>query len=514
MKTKPMDHQVTGCELLAKYDNFMLACEQGTGKTWMLLADTEARFDRNEIDALLVVAPSGVHTNWTRREIPTHLSCDCLAVAYSSGPTKRLLKQIEQVMTKDTDDRKLHILTMSIDSVNTQKGYDIAKRFLIRFRDRCVFALDESSRIKNMTSKRTEKILMLSDFAKIKRPMSGTPITNSPSNAFPQFEFMQPGLLGTTSYRSFVAEYSQLLPPNNRMVLDIIQRRSPGLVAEYRAAMARGDTTVAHDILRRLARMAPQIVATDTEGRPKYRNLEKLRGLMAPHLYRVTKAECLDLPDKIFTNNYFELSPEQRRLYTLVDEEMRWEDEDGNLDVFTAMTKLTKLQQITSGFIHTTEAGLVYVEEGATARIKALMDVVEDIDGKFIIWARYKEEVRSICAALAAAGIEYVEYHGDVSKADREKAIESLQAGSARAFVGNAASGGIGLTLTAAETAIYYSNDFNLETRLQSEDRCHRIGTVNHINYIDLVAINSIDEKIALALQNKEEVATTLLRKA
>lgn len=513
MKTSPMKHQVVGVDLLWNHDHFMLACEQGTGKTWMLLADAEARFDAGEVDALLVVAPSGVHTNWTRREIPTHLGCDYIAAAYSSGPTKTMLRTIDKVMAPDTDERRLHILAMSIDSINTQKGYDLARRFLTRFRDRCVFALDESSRIKNMESLRTKKCIMLGDLAKIKRPMSGTPITNSPSNAFPQFEFMAPGLLGTTSFRAFAAEYTQMLPPNSRLVLDVVQRRNPGLVAEYRAALAREDELTAHDILRRISRLAPQIAATDIDGRPKHRNLDKLRLLMAPHMYRVTKAECLDLPEKIYSNRYFEMSPEQRRVYDHIDQEMRWEDDDGNLDVFNAMTKLTKLQQVTSGFIQTTDLGLIYVEEAATGRIKLLMETIEDIDGQFIVWARYKEEVRSICAALDAAGITYVEYHGSVKKSDREAAVEALQSGSARAFVGNASSGGIGLTLTAAETTIYYSNDFNLETRKQSEDRNHRIGTKNHINYIDLVATNSIDEKIALALQHKEEVATTLLRK-
>jgi len=119
----------------------------------------------------------------------------------------------------------------------------------------------------------------------------------------------------------------------------------------------------------------------------------------------------------------------------------------------------------------------------------------------------YREEIRQIVEALKAAGINAVEYHGGVKEKEREAAIDDFQNGVATAFVGNAQAGGIGLTLTAAQTAIYYSNDFSLELRLQSEDRCHRKGTKGTVRYIDLVAVDSIDEHVATSLQRKGEVA-------
>jgi SNF2 family DNA or RNA helicase len=510
MKTQPMKHQVEGLDRLSKHPYYLLACEQGTGKTWMFMADAEARFLAGQIDGVLVIAPNGVHTNWTRREIPTHMSVPLMACAYTAAPTKRLLKQIEKLFApQDPDERTLRVLAISIDSINTNSGYQMAERFLNAMR--CILILDESSRIKNMESKRTGRCLRLAELARVRRCGSGTPITNSPTNAFAQFEFLRTGLLGTRSYRSFAAEYTQMMPPNSRLVLDVVARRDPNAVRMYRQAIKDGDDVTAANLLRRIARFAPQIPAVDDFGMPRYRNLEKLNKLMEPHMYRVTKAECLDLPEKIYQTHFFELTARQRAIYDFVNEHMRYEHDDGRIDIFNALTKMTKLQQITSGFMINADGEPQYVEELATPRITALIGLIEDIEGKFIVWARYKEEIRSITAALAAAGIEYVEYHGDIRKADREEAVDSLQVGTARAFVGNGQSGGIGLTLTKAETVIYYSNDFNLETRLQSEDRAHRIGTVKNVNYIDLAAVDTIDERIARALQIKEEVASIVL---
>jgi SNF2 family DNA or RNA helicase len=127
------------------------------------------------------------------------------------------------------------------------------------------------------------------------------------------------------------------------------------------------------------------------------------------------------------------------------------------------------------------------------------------------VWARFKEDLRAIAQAFADEGMKVVEYHGDVNDRMREIAVDTFQNGDADVFVGQPQSGGIGLTLTAAETVIYYSNDFNLETRLQSEDRAHRIGTRRNVVYVDLIATDTIDESIALALQRKSDLAAAVL---
>ena len=142
--------------------------------------------------------------------------------------------------------------------------------------------------------------------------------------------------------------------------------------------------------------------------------------------------------------------------------------------------------------------------------MQALLDILSDIDTKVIIWARFKADLRAIERAL---GDLAVAYHGDVSNDQRAIAVERFQNDpKVRYFIGQPQAGGIGLTLTAAECAIYYSNSFDLETRLQSEDRCHRIGTKNNVTYIDIEAPKTIDSKIIKALQSKKSLADVVTK--
>lgn len=484
MKTIGMSQQLEGLRLANGREHFAYFMEQGTGKTWTLLADAERSFSAGLIDGVFVVAPKGVHTNWTRREIPEHLEAPHIALAWTSGMGKRARAKMEDLFIPrgHGDIPLLRILTMNYEALNTKEGWAFAVRFVRSMR--VMAAADESSRIKNHKAIVTKRLMELKPYTEIRRLLNGTPITNSPLDAFGQMQFLEEGLLGTTSYRAFVAEFAEVLPATHPMMLRMI-RENPS------AAYA-------------------QIIAKDERGEPRYRNLDKLKAMLSRNSYRVLKKECLDLPDKIYTQVFFDLSPKQRAAYDLLENDLRVALPSGDFDTVQAIASIVKLQQITSGYVNVDGAPL-YVEEGASARIEAVMQAVEDCPGKFIVWARFVEELRMVCAALRKAGIEVVEYHGATSKEDRETAVDSFQKGSARAFVGNPQAGGIGLTLTAAETVIYCSNSYNSMHRLQSEDRCHRIGTKHSVAYIDIAATNTIDESITRAHQRKTSVARAIL---
>lgn len=478
MKTTPMEHQKEGeRRLLAAPNYYALGAEQGTGKTWMLLNDAENQFNAGRIQGLFVVAPKGVHTNWVRREIPTHLSVPHQAEYWLSGAGKKQMARLERLLRQDPGE-ELMVLTMNVDAVNTKGGFEFATKFMRRFK--CMMVIDESQRIKNPAAKRTKRIMSLAPLAVSRRIASGTLVANSPLDLFGQYEFLRNGILGTTSHRAFTAEYAELLPDNHRLVQEIRSR-------------ARGGN--------------PQVIKRDRFGNPVYRNLEKLQRLMAPHTFRVLKADCLDLPEKIYQTHYFDLTPAQKRLYDSVKDDMRYHRADGEIDTFTALTLINKLRQLTSGFIMV-EGEPTELRE-AKPRMDALQDLVEDIDGQIIIWASFREELRQISEMLAEHGV--VQYHGGINAKEREEAVDKFQSGEARIFVANPAAGGTGLTLTAAKTVIYYSCSFSLEERLQSEDRCHRIGTRHPVVYIDMVATDTIDERIANALQTKEAVAAKIL---
>ena len=483
MKTQGMRHQLQAMQRMVGRPTYALFMEQGTGKTWTLLADAERLYAKGTIDTVLVVAPNGVHLNWVNREIPAHMEGNIVARAWRSGAGVRYMKSLEELfkVREEGQPVPLRVLAVNIDALVTKKGYDFCERFLLT--GKALIILDESSRIKNPDAARTKALMRLRRYASGARIASGTPVTNSPVDVFAQMEFLEGGLLGTTSYRAFVAEYADVLPTTHPLMQNMV-RRNP------KAAYA-------------------QIIARNPDGSPRWRNLDKLQKLLEPHSFRVLKKDCLDLPDKIYKTITFEMNSEQQRAYDKMQDELRIDLGDNVELPVSELAALIKLQQITSGYVNT-PMGVRYVSDD-NPRLKAFMDAVEDVDGKFIVWARFREELDAIRDALIEADIPCVQYHGGVSRDDREAAVDAFQNGDVRVFVGQPQSGGIGLTLTAAETVFYFSNDFNLETRLQSEDRAHRIGTRKNVVYIDLAAENTIDEQIARNLQRKKRTAAVVL---
>lgn len=490
MKTKGMAHQLAALRWANGRAFFGLAMEQGTGKTWTFLADAERAWASGLVDGLLVVAPNGVHLNWTRREIPTHMSGPFIAGEWRTSAGKRERAKLARQLLAPREEGEvpaLRILATSYDALCAKDGFAFAQTFVNA--TRAMIVLDESSRIKNPSALRTARVMRLRSAAVMARIGTGTPITNGPPDIFAQMEFLESGLLGTTSYRAFVAEFAHTMDPK-----DVVGR----------AALQNNP---------RLARM--QTIARNPDGTKRWRNLDRLRELLEPHLFRVLKRDCLDLPEKIYQTHYFELAADQRAAYDALAEEYQiaYVDADGNDALLTVsrLAALMKLQQVTSGFVNLPPrlgetTVLALRPPGSNPRMEALLSALEDVDGPVIIWARFREELQQI-ATLLGESRRVVQYHGGVSEADRHAAVDRFQSGQADTFVGQPQSGGIGITLTAAETVIYYSNDFNLETRLQSEDRAHRIGTRRSVVYIDLAAANTIDEAIARSLQTKQNVA-------
>jgi SNF2 family DNA or RNA helicase len=478
MKTNPMNHQRAGDTFLRERPNAAaLGAEQGTGKTWMLLNDIEVQLVQNRIDAALVIAPKGVHTNWVVEEIPKHLSLRCDAIAWSNSKSAKSVKVLKAFLTKDPRAKAVKILSMNFDAINTKDGYKVAKLFLETFR--VVMIVDESQRIKNPAALRTKKIHNLGKLAVSRRIASGTLVANSPLDLYGQFTFLDPKIFKGQSYRAFTSEYAEILPATHPMVAQIIASQR--------------------------LRGVPQIVKKDKRGRSMYKNTDKLAKIIAPFTYRVTKEECLDLPAKIYKKHFFNLSKQQAALYNQIKEEMCIVRDDGDIDTLTALTAINKLRQVTSGFIimDGIPAQLVNAEE----RLKALEECLEDNETPAIIWATFTEEIRMICKLLHGNGKTFVQYHGETSNEDRSKAVSLFQAGAANYFVGNPAAGGTGITLNKARSVVYYSCNYSLEQRLQSEDRAHRIGTRFPVVYTDLVALKTVDEQIAKALQNKQEAA-------
>ncbi len=496
MKTKGMKQQLRALDAMEGKRNFALFMEQGTGKTWTTLADVERCFTGNKIDALLVWAPKGVHSNWVLREISQHLGVPCVAYAWN-GPvkTKKQKEGLAKLYTPEDRFRvpTLRVLTMNFEAMLRPEGQEVVREFINSFRVMAV--VDESKKIGNPNTKRTKNIIKAGRAATARRILSGKPLTKAPMDLFSQFDFLKEGLLGTTSYRAFVSEYAVLLDPKSSQMQGLIRKMGP------KAAFAQVVAT---------EKVVDEATGAVVE-RKKYKNLDKLSTMIAPHVFRVRKSECLDLPPKVYKKVFFDMSPAQQVIYDELKDELAYVSQTDGPKSFVAIAARAKMQQCTSGYVNVNGKPELMAPED-NPRMQEFLDVVDDIpeDKSFIVWAIGREEIRQIVEKLNEEGISTVEYHGGVSDDDREKAIDAFQGGRARAFVCNKAAYA-GLTLTRATYSLYYSCDFDNDVRAQSEDRCHRIGTTESVLYVDFIARGTINEDVVASLAFKDTIAEMVI---
>ena len=460
-KTKPYEHQEEALLKSFNRKNYAYFMEMGCGKSKVLIDNITWLYENKHIDTAIIIAPKGVYMNWKNSEIPTHLPDDVPNNVYvwKSGANKSEKIVLEEgVKTRD----KLRILLVNVEAFATAK----IKRYLEAFihRSNFMLAVDESTTIKNIKAKRTKSILKLGQLAKYRRILTGSPITQSPMDLYSQCYFLDKELLGFDSYWSFQGRYA------------IIRQ-----------------TRIGNHSFQ-------QIVG--------FRNLSELTDKLHRFSYRITKEQALDLPEKIYTTREVNLTSDQIKHYnSMKDSAVALLDGGDMVTAPEVMTRLLRLQQLLCGYLVTDDGETVEI---ANHRIDAMLDTIEEMDGKVIIWSRFRHDIKKIRKALEKdyGSGTVVTYYGDTSQEDRDKAIDRFQNDEGtKFFVGNAQTAGRGLTLTAATNVIYYSNDFNLETRIQSEDRCHRIGQKNNVLYVDLVVPDSIDIHIVKVLQSKITLA-------
>ena len=466
-KTKPYEHQLQALEKSWAQDTYALFMEMGTGKSKVLVDNIAILYDRGAVRGALIIAPKGVYKNWNDIEFPTHMPehVEYTKVLWEPNITKKKQHELDTLFL---DDDKLKVLIMNVEAFSTTKGLDFAHRFLNIFVGRALIGIDESTTIKNPTAKRTKNILKIADLAKYRRILTGSPVTKSPLDLYSQCEFLDPYHLGHQSYYSFRARYANM-----------IDRNFGG---------------------RRV-----QIVGS-------YRRLPELTEKLEKFSYRVLKEDCLDLPPKVFTKRIIELTDEQKKVYAQMKREAVAELEGKVMSTMNVMTQLMRLHQVTCGHFKADDDTITEIKNN---RIDSLLELLEETEGKVIIWANYRADIKNIVAALKKAygDASTVEYHGGVDPTLRQDNIAQFQQKNSptRYFVGNAQTGGYGITLTAANTVVYYSNSYDLEKRLQSEDRAHRIGQTGSVTYVDLMAENTIDERIVKALRKKINLANEIM---
>ena len=463
-KTQPYEHQRIALERSYDKINYAYFMEMGCGKSKVLIDNMAWLYENKKIDTAIVVAPKGVYRNWQTSEIPAHLHDDIEREVYVWNPNPNKTQK-EHLVSGIKERGKLRILLVNVEGFATTKLKAFVEKFV---RDSTfLLAVDESTTIKNPKAKRTKALVALGKAASYRRILTGSPVTKSPMDLYAQCGFMDKALLGFESFYSFQGRY----------------------------AITRTQRMGGHSF--------QQIVG--------YRNLDELSAKLEKFSYRVTKDEALDLPDKIYTVRHVSLTDDQIKHYMSLKNAAIALLDDGDLVSAPAvMTQLLRLQQVLCGHLMTDDGDLV---EFKTRRIDALLETIEEMSGGVIIWSRFRYDIRNIEAALKKAYGEdsTVNYYGDTSDSDRELAIKRFQDRDARFFVGNPQTAGKGLTLNAASNVIYYANDFNLESRVQSEDRCHRIGQKNTVTYVDFVSKGTVDEHIVKTLRAKIDLSAKTL---
>ena len=464
-KTKPYEHQVTALEKSWNKEEYGYFMEMGTGKSKVLVDNIAMLYDKGKINSALIIAPKGVYRNWFSQEIPNHLPShiDHKTILWTAATSKAKDKEYQQLFKIDYD---LHILVMNVEAFSTKKGLEFATKFLNCHK--AIMAVDESTSIKTPTAKRTKAILSLGKLAKYRRILTGSPVTKSPLDLYTQCNFLHEELLGFNSYYTFRNRYATM-----------IDRNFGG---------------------RRV-----QIVGG-------YKRLDELSDSLKKFSYRVLKEDCVDLPEKVYIQREVELSDEQRHIYATMKSAALAQLKGKMATAPHLLTQLMRLHQITCGHLKNDDDTITEIKNN---RMVELLDVLDEVEGKVIIWANYVYDIQQIVKAISKKFGEdsIVQYYGAIQADVRQKNIERFQDpnSDARFFVGNPQTGGYGITLTAANNVIYYSNGYDLEKRLQSEDRAHRIGQKKSVTYVDFITPKTVDEKIVKALRKKMNIATEIM---
>ena len=515
--------------------------EQGLGKTAPTIRTIEHLYLADRIDAVVIVAPNGVHRNWISDELPKHAGVSWRGMDWHSdrgkGQDKALEKLLEQTPGRRTE---LAYFAITYDAVLTPRGRAAVLKFKERF-PRFLFVIDEASKVRNPEALRTKKVAALRQFARYVRLLNGTPIGNSALDVYSQMKLLDDrfwirhGIGSFTAFRSRFAIVKKIQVGGEDDRADRARHSHEPIVphdatAEGIAAYEQLDLGFDLDEIltakEKREVMRPATAHSEPEKKKTvgrtiemvvgFRELDKLKEMIAPVSTRLTKEDSgVQLPPKLYSRLLFDLPIEQRRAYDQLRREYMIELESGTLITAPiAMVRVLRLQQIACGYLPNPDdpenPKLFYNDDGKNARLQLLLERLEDTPHQAIIWARFTHDVDSICRALGPP--KCTRYDGLVSQKDRDAGIDQFKQGKKKFCVAKAASMGMGLSLPMAKSVYYFSNTFSYIERLQSEDRAHRLvgGGMSAVCYYDLIASRTVDEKILRSLQDCQDVANKI----
>jgi SNF2 family DNA or RNA helicase len=462
-KTEPRKKQMEALNKVYGNKAIALYMDMRTGKTKVVIDLACAMRMQGYADRMLVICPLSIRNNWLR-EFKIHAPFEVDVHLLDTSHPKKF---DNWYFTK----HDFKCLIIGVESLAAGSAFRFAERFLMSS-TKAIMAVDESSKIKNHTAIRAQNCVKLGRLCETRIAMTGTPIANGPMDVFMQFEFLDPNIIGLGDFYSFRNRYAVMGGYEDKQIIG-------------------------------------------------YNHLDELTEIIEPFVFQVRKDEVFpDAPKKIYVRREIKLSKEQRRLYDQVKKSQMIQTDNKFLIIQNTLDKMLRLQEITGGIVSYSvaeeemqEKGQKYYREyieGPNPKLEELLFCVEENPGSTIIWCAYKEEIQLVKKALVIAYGEdqVVELHGDVDEATRDLNVNVLfQGKKARFMVANAATGGMGLTMSAAAVEIYYSNTFNYIDREQSEERAFGPDKPNGTVIIDILAEGTVDEHILNALVDKKNIS-------
>lgn len=475
--TEPFPHQAEVFERTRDLEGYALFWEQGVGKTKPTIDTACYMYEQKRIDVLVVVAPSGVHRNWLTDEIPAHMPTRIrdTATTFMWDTAKAGNVSYKAALETLLDyNSGLVVIAISYDAFVT----DRAKKFFGKlFRRRKVFFVaDEAHYIKTAGSTRSRTVRTAAKYAKARRLLTGTPISQGPFDAYPQIQFVDNRFLdekGLPDYSCFKSHFGEFIPRAFVKKKFGFDPGFDGLLDEYK-------------------------------------NLDQLNEWLSEIGSRLTKETAgLNLPPKLYSKRYFDLPKAHREVYQALKRDFTVMLDSGEeINAPLIIVQMLRLQQITCGYVGTGDEDAPLVDlSGPNPRLGVAEEIRDGLDRPTIWWSRFTNDIDKLMDLLGPGAVRY---DGRLDEHERARSKEAFQKGEVQHFVGNPQAGATGLTLIQAKHVVYYSNSFRLIDRLQSEDRAHRIGQEDAVDYIDIVANDTIDISLVNALKDKFDVASQI----
>ena len=452
-------------------NNFAYLMEMGTGKTITAIMDLMILHHEKGVDNCVIFAPKSVYRNWYK-EITEFVAPEKTKYAISTWDPS-LKDPVTKAKLTDLLEKSvvpLNIFLMNIEAISSPKGVKFLEKYLsVQDKTKTMMIVDESTVIKTHNAKRTKNLIKLAKDINYKRILTGTPVTKSPLDIYTQFAFLDPKILGQSNYYAFRARYAK-----------IINRPTSG------------------------GRHFPLITG--------YQRLDELEEKIYSAAFRVKKEECVDLPEKIYMKRFIPMSEKQLVAYESLRRNAMFIFNDKTTTTVNRLSQIVKLHQVCCGFTINDHGE---IHDLPNKRYDELLDVLEEVDGKVIIWATYRHNIETITNKLKEkyGDTKAAAFYGDTENQVRLDLVRDFQSPTSDLtyLIANPKTGGYGITLTASHTVVYFSNNYDLEIRLQSEDRAHRIGQKNKVTYVDFVCQGTVDEKILTALKNKVDIASQVI---